>query len=103
MSDDRKEAYSKACDRAKAHAEHVKELTYVLLDFIECIDSTGGLIECPDGTVAPAADPGWTDLVTVYYRGCELASLEPLIEKVEQNFFVGHDGAIIWIDPEDDS
>lgn len=50
---------------------------------IDLVDNTDGVVEYKDGTVAPSADPTWTDLGQVYLGACRVLGVEPKIEQSE--------------------
>jgi len=60
---------------AKAEGLH-EEPREMLLEFLQAIESTGGVTRYPDGTPAPVADPEWTDLGDLYVRACNALGRE---------------------------
>lgn len=56
--------------------------TKALLDFVNCVNVTGGVVE--EGfNVCPVADPEWTDLGDSYIKACEALGVKPLITDSE--------------------
>jgi hypothetical protein len=50
----------------------------VLTALADAIDATGGVIETGrSGTVAPAADPTWPDLGSIYLDACAVLDRQP--------------------------
>jgi hypothetical protein len=60
--------------------DHVVALATVvsaLRDFLDCVDSTGGVFN--DGlSVCPIADPTWTDLGAAYIKACIALGRRPV-------------------------
>lgn len=56
----------------QAIIDHIEALTSCLEQFVEDIESTGGVLESSDGLYAPVADPGWVDLGHTYLNACSL-------------------------------
>lgn len=51
---------------------HIEALTRCLEQFVEDIESTGGVLEASDGLYAPVSDPDWIDLGHTYLGACSL-------------------------------
>jgi hypothetical protein len=61
----------------------------VLLDLVNVIDATGGVIRddtSPFGC-APVGDTGWTDLGDTYLQACKVLKREPKFAEVEEDDF----------------
>ena len=56
------------------------EVEAILLEFINDIEQTGGVVECLDGLHAPVADEDWIDLGETYLKACRALGREPVIE-----------------------
>jgi hypothetical protein len=59
-----------------------QELYVVMTDLVDTIECTGGLIRNEDGTVAPVADPDWTDMGTIYLKACAALRRSPLYQEL---------------------
>ena len=55
----------------------------VLQEFLDDIESTGGVIRCGVGIFAPAADVTWTALGATYVHACAALGRPPMIELPE--------------------
>ena len=55
----------------------------ILLEFINDIESTGGIAVRSDGTEGPVADPGWTDIAATYRKACQALNRQPLVVNLE--------------------
>ena len=51
-----------------------------LVDLIETIEATGGVVMLPNGQCAPIADEDWIDLGEAYMRACEAIGKEPKVQ-----------------------
>jgi hypothetical protein len=56
-----------------------KKLTMesVLLEFIQAVEDTGGVVKVRKGFVAPAADPEWGDIGAIYLDACKAVGRKP--------------------------
>lgn len=52
-----------------------------MLEFVEHIEVTGGIVKDENGFYAPVAEPGWTDLGRLYLDICEFLGRKPRIEE----------------------
>jgi len=55
------------------------EYREVLEEFVNDIENTGGVHYEPDGTCAPAANEGWSDLGLTYLHACQVLGRKPVI------------------------
>lgn len=55
-----------------------KESEYLssLCDFVDCVESTGGVVKV-DGFYVPVADQDWIDLGETYIKACEVLNKIP--------------------------
>jgi hypothetical protein len=49
-------------------SDRVRNLESALADFVECVDSTGGIYSWDNGQTAPLVDKDWTDLGGAYKK-----------------------------------
>ncbi len=52
-------------------------LKKLVLELIDCIDSTGGVIRNPKGLHEPVADPMWIDIGELYIKACNATGKKP--------------------------
>jgi hypothetical protein len=50
-----------------------------LLDFIDVINSTGGVVKDSGGYFVPVADTYWIDLGESYIKACKAVGVEPKV------------------------
>jgi hypothetical protein len=57
-----------------------------LLEFVETIDTLGGVFLASDGEHRPVGDPDWSDLGRAYMQACEALGQDPKISTLEYSF-----------------
>lgn len=50
-----------------------------LLAFVECIETTGGIVNGGKGYMVPVADREWVDLGAAYLVACDALNIEPVV------------------------
>ena len=63
----------------------VESMRSVLMQFVDCIDATGGVVMLPDGVDGCVGDPEWLDLAQAYMAACELLKREPIIQEADED------------------
>lgn len=48
---------------------------------VSTVNATGGVVQYPDGTIAPVGEPEWTDLGDAYMAACTELGIEPQLTK----------------------
>lgn len=66
-----------AADVQAADAQAAK-IRAVLEEFVQDIESTGGVADNEHGLTAPVADPEWSDLGETYGRACRVLGRKPV-------------------------
>ena len=54
----------------------VKAMRNVLLNLVDAVDATGGVVTDDHGYIVPVADPDWIDLGAVYADACQVLGRE---------------------------
>lgn len=61
------------------------KLVDVLLEFVQAIEATGGVMVDHKGYHVPVADKDWIDLGEAYLKACEALGQEPMESESEEN------------------
>lgn len=69
-------AAKKAASKIHTDPQAIPKMVKALMDFVNCIDFTGGLVQV-DGRWVPAADEDWIDLGSAYIDACEALGIHP--------------------------
>ena len=56
-----------------------------LLAFVECIETTGGIVNDHKGFMVPVADREWVDLAAAYLAACDALAIEPVVLEEQAN------------------
>lgn len=56
-------------------------ITDAVRHFVDCVESTGGVLHTPEDTYQPAADENWTDLGAAYVEACAALGIQPRVRE----------------------
>ncbi len=66
--------------KAGPHAEFAPAIG-AAARLVSAINNTGGVVQFPDGSIAPQVDPDWIDLGDAYMAACTELGVEPRIQR----------------------